>query len=229
MKSLIIGNGEIGNSLFNVLSKYHDTSIRGKEELDISGIEIIHICFPHSKNFVKQVKNYQKKYKPKFTVIHSTVPVGVSRKCNAIHSPCIGVHPYLEESFTTFVKYLGGKDAGAVADYFRRANIKVYITDKQETTELIKILCTTFYGVCIEYFKDAKKQCDKYGVPFEFWTLWNDNYNKGYTKLGQEQFVRPNLVPMMKNINGHCIMPNTGLLDTEFTRLIRKLNEGISK
>jgi hypothetical protein len=219
MNSLVVGNGEIGNSLHKVLGG----DITGKSYVK-KDYDIIHIAFPYYKNFINEVKRYQKLYSPKYTVIHSTVPVGTSKKCNAIHSPCIGVHPYLEESLRTFTKFLGGKKAGEVSDYFRRANIKVYITNKSETTELLKLMCTTFYGVCIEYFKDVKRQCDKYGVPFEAWTLWNDNYNKGYIKLGQEQFVRPNLIPNMQKIAGHCVMPNTELFETEFTKLLIQLN-----
>lgn len=217
--SIIIGNGEIGQSLHKVLGG------------DITGItheakdyDIIHICFPYSPEFIDEVKRYQKLFNAKYTVIHSTVPVGTSRKCEAIHSPCLGVHPYLEKSFLTFTKYLGGEKAGEVADYFRRHNIKVYVTDKSETTELMKILCTTKYGVDIEYVKDVKRQCDKFRVPFEMWTLWTENYNQGYKKLDQEQFTRPNLIPNMQKISGHCVMPNTELLETNFTKLLKELN-----
>jgi hypothetical protein len=220
MKSCIIGNGEIGKSLHKVL---------GGDITDVTFIyekyDIIHICFPYkSEEFVDEVKRYQELFNPKYTVIHSTVQVGTSRKCGAIHSPVIGVHPYLEESLKTFTKFLGGEKAGEVADYFRRQNIKVYITDKSETTELMKLLCTTKYGIDIEYVKDVKKQCDKYGVPFEAWTLWNDNYNKGYTELGQEQFVRPNLIPNMQKIGGHCVMNNAELIETNFTKLLKNLS-----
>lgn len=218
-KSLIIGNGEIGKSLHSVIGG----DITGYT-ITPGNYDIIHICFPFSKDFVDEVKRYQDLYFAKFTVIHSTVPVGTSRQCDAIHSPCVGVHPYLAESLKTFTKFLGGEKASEVADYFRRCNIKISITDKPETTELMKILCTTKYGVDIEYVKDVKRQCDKFGVPFEMWTLWNYNYNNGYTKLGQEQFVRPNLTPIMKKIDGHCVLPNTELLETEFTNLIKKLN-----
>ncbi|MCK9370829.1 hypothetical protein M0R04_13045 [Candidatus Dojkabacteria bacterium] len=217
--SLIIGAGEIGKSLHKVIGG----EIRDKEYVQ-GHYDIIHICFPYDSAFISEVEIYQNQHTPKYTVIHSTVPVGTSRKCNAIHSPCLGVHPYLEESFKTFTKYLGGENAGEVADYFRRANIKVYITDLSETTELMKLLCTTKYGVDIEYVKDVKKQCDKYGVPFEMWTLWTDNYNQGYKKLWQEQFTRPNLIPNMQKINGHCVMPNTELIDTPFTKILKELN-----
>ena len=222
MKSIIIGGGEIGKSLHKVLGG----DIRDRDTVSLLNKEydIIHIAFPYSPLFVNEVKRYQDLYNPSYTVIHSTVPVGTSRRCNAIHSPVVGVHPYLEESLKTFTKFLGGDDAGAVSDYFRRANVKVFITDKPETTELMKLLCTTKYGVDIEYVKDVKRQCDDYNVPFEAWALWTNNYNSGYTELGQEQYVRPNLIPNMNKINGHCVMPNTELIETPFTKILQNLN-----
>ena len=145
---------------------------------------------------------------------------------NAIHSPVIGLHPFLEESIKTFTKYLGGKEAGDVADYFRKANIKVYITDKSETTELMKLLSTTKFGLDIEYTKEVKRLCDRYKVPYEAWTLWNDTYNKGYEKLGYPEYKRPQLIPIMKKIDGHCIIPNLDLLKSRFTTIIKKLIQG---
>jgi len=235
MKTLIIGEGEIGKSLFKILFeeycccsydvKYNDLEYYKYIQTLPYTFEIMHICFPYSKTFINDVKEYQKTFNPKYTVIHSTVPVGTSRKLNAVHSPCIGIHPHLATSMKTFTKYLSGKYAGAVADYFRRAGMKVAITDKQETTELAKILCTTYYGMCIEYTKDVKRLCDKYNVPFEFWTIWTDNYNQGYQKLGYSEYTRPNLVPNMKKIGGHCVVNNTELLETTFTKFIKELNK----
>jgi len=89
---------------------------------------------------------------------------------------------------------------------------------------LMKLLCTTKYGVDIEYVKDVKRQCDKIGVPLDSWIIWVDNYNKGYIKLGQEQFVRPNLIPIMKEIGGHCVLPNAEMIETPFTEFLQKLN-----
>lgn len=220
MKTLIIGNGEIGISLSKILDKHYETYFTDKTT-EKSKADIIHICFPYSDEFVSEVKRYQKLYKPKYTVIHSTVPVGTSAKCNAIHSPVIGLHPFLKESIETFTKYLGGKQAGEVADYFRRANIKVYITDKSETTELMKILSTTKYGLDIEYTKEVKRLCDKYKVPFEMWTLWTKNYNQGYEQLGHPEYRRPELIPIMKKIGGHCVLSNAKLLKSKFTRLLK--------
>lgn len=225
-KSVVLGYGEIGKSLFNVLRKNYDVGfIDREEEYNAESADIIHVCFPYSDKFIEQVKEYQARFNPKFTIIHSTVPVGTSRQLNAIHSPCLGIHPDLEESMRVFPKYLGGEQASEVADYFRRAGLKVYLFDKQETTELLKILDTTFYGVCIEYTKDVKRQCEKYGVPFEAWTVYNNFYNEGYPKLGHPEFVRPNLIPIMTGIKGHCVLPNLELIETPFTKILKELND----
>lgn len=229
MKTLIVGFGEIGKSLYEVLKPHYEIYSKDKETgtigENIGTVEIMHICFPYSDKFEEQVKEYQEKYKPKFTVIHSTVKVGTSRKLKSVFSPCIGLHPHLKESLGIFTKYLSGENASEVAQYFRRAGIKTYITDKQETTELIKQLSTTFYGVMIEYTKEVKRLCDASGVPFEFWTLWTENYNKGYQKLGYPEYTRPNLNPIMTKIKGHCILPNANILQSDFAKFILEKNQ----
>jgi len=212
MKTLIIGAGEIGSSLFEILSENYECDMIDKVENVDSAFEIIHICFPYSEKFVEYVKEYQTKYAPKYTVIHSTVPVGTSAKLKAIHSPVVGIHPHLFESLKIFSKFIGGPDASEVADYFRRAGIKVSIHDKAEITELMKIMSTTFYAMTIEFTKGIKRLCDNYKIPFEAWSIWTDNYNKGYKKLGYPEYSRPNLVPIMTGQHGHCTQSNSVML-----------------
>ena len=232
-RSVIIGKGEIGTALGNVLKDYNPLFLDFNIDLIVQTgefvaknleVDIMHIAFTYSDKFVESVKNYQKIFKPKHTVIHSTVPVGVSRQCDALHSPIIGIHPNLESGIRTFIKFIGGENASEVADYFRRAGLKVYIVDKSEATELMKIADTTYYGLCVEYTKEIKRLCDKYQVPFEFWTIYNDNYNKGYEKLGHSEFVRPNLVPIMKKIGGHCVLPNLHFLESDFAKFLQEQN-----
>ena len=225
MKTLIVGAGEIGCNLFSILSGRYETKIIDKDQPIEFDPEIMHVCFPYSDGFNDAVKGYKEAYNPKYSVINSTVPVGTSKGLEAIHSPCMGIHPDLKESMLTFTKYLGGEDASEVAQYFRRAGMKVYLTDKSETTELMKILSTSFYGLCIEWTKEVKEQCDEYGVPFEMWTHWTDNYNTGYEKLGHPEFHRPNLVPIKTKIGGHCVLPNLKFLDSKFSEFIEKQNE----
>jgi hypothetical protein len=229
MKTLIVGGGEIGKSLYDILVEHYHTNL-----LDIDTnkcivtkpleCEILHVCFPFSDKFIKAVKEYQDTYKPKYTVIHSTVPIGTSRQLNAVHSPVEGLHPFLSKSILTFIKFLSGEDADKVADYFRRVNIKVYLVDKQESTELMKIMSTTFYGIQIEFHKEMKRLCAEYGVPFELFTLWNMNYNESYEKLGHPEYKKPLLVPIMKKQGGHCTLPNCELLENKFTKFLKEMN-----
>lgn len=227
MKSLVVGRGEIGTSLINILTKEYDIWAIDKEQAIEACIDfdIMHICFPYSAEFVSEVKRYKEFYKPKYIVIHSTVPLEIYDEVEAISSPCLGIHPHLEKSMLTFTKFLAGRGANDVADYFRRAGMKVYVLDNPKSTALMKILDTTFYGVCVEYVKDVKRQCDKFGVPFELWTLWTENYNQGYEKLGYKEYIRPNLTPIMKKIGGHCVLQNTELIETTFTKFLKNNHE----
>jgi hypothetical protein len=225
-KTLIVGAGEIGNSLDKILGCEYETRKLDKGDAKIIGdFEYMHICFPYSEEFIGEVKKYKQLYKPKYTIIHSTVPVGTSRKCQCWHSPVVGIHPHLEEGLKTFTKFIGGENRKEVIDYFRRAGLKVYQTDKQETTELMKISSTTFYGVCIEYVKELKNECDKNSIPFEMWTLWTENYNKGYKELRHEEYMRPNLIPTKGKIGGHCVVSNTSFINNKFTKLIKDANK----
>lgn len=225
MKTLVIGMGQIGTAIYDILSGHYSVHFKHKGDgAEYEDIEVAHICFPYSDEFVSEVKRYQEMYKPKYTVIHSTVPVGTSRQCNAIHSPVRGIHPNLKSGILTFTKFLGGEQASEVADYFRRANIDVYIFDKPETTELMKLESTLCYGKDIEFTKQVKRDCDKHGVPFSAWTIWVDTYNKGFGKLGHKEFTRPNLIPIMKKIGGHCVLSNCDLLKNKFSEFIKNLN-----
>jgi hypothetical protein len=214
-QSMIVGMGEVGTSLFRILKKYYKVGTRDLYKVSVQDIpvDILHICFNYSDDFVNQVKAYQEEYKPEYTVIHSTVPVGVSRKCNAIHSPIRGLHPNLESGILTFPKFLGGEQASQIADYFRRADIKVILCGRQETTEAMKLFDTEYYRHCVEFAHRVKKYCDKHSLNFhEVYTLSNETYNEGYTKLGHPEFVRPVLQPIMKEIGGHCLIPNKGFI-----------------
>jgi hypothetical protein len=228
-RDIIVGMGEMGKSIHALFGRSPWTYDVNDGELDsiihYPSFEcgILHICFPYNDNFIKQVKSYQKRFKPNWTVIHSTVPVGTSRKCGAIHSPVVGIHPHLYESLETFTKFFGGENASDVADIFKRQGCSIYVTDKPETTELMKILCTTNYGLNIEFTKEAKRLCDANEVPFEMFTIWNNNYNQGYEKLGYPQYHRYNLIPLMKKIGGHCVISNYSLLKSKFTQFLKSL------
>jgi len=220
MKTLIIGKGEVGQGLYDVLKRVHPVRIRDREEVKLKDVEILHICFPYFKEFEKEVKRYQKKYQPKYTIIHSTVPVGTSRQCQAFHSPVRGMHPNLTEGIKTFVKYLAPQNS-FLKKYFELAGIKIQMFKKPETTELLKILDTTYYGWNIVFCKEVKRICDEQDLNFEeVYTLPNLSYNEGYEKLGLPLVRRPVLRPVLGKIGGHCITSNCSLLKDKLTKII---------
>lgn len=226
MKSLIIGKGEVGQALHQVLSKKFDVMIIDKEpEQTDSMIDIMHICFPYSEKFVDIVHKYQKQYQPKFTVIHSTVPVGTSAQCGAYHSPIRGVHPNLAEGIETFVKYLGPANF-ALKEYFAMAGITVQLVKEAKTAEAIKLWDTTYYGWNIVFQKELHKWCEANNADFDMiYTDANNTYNKGYTELGMPYVVRPVLKYMDGKIGGHCVMPNVELFDSPVCKFIKEVNK----
>lgn len=225
---LIIGAGEIGNSLFNVLKKHYKVAIRDIDSEIPGPFDVLHICYPPIKNFISASKAYIKQYNPKITIIHSTVPVGTTKHVheNAVHSPVRGTHPNLEKGIKEFVKYFGGKKSKLAARIFSKIGVKVKIFEKSETTELAKILDTTYYGWNIVFCKEAKAICDKLDLNFDdVYTFPNLDYNKGYAELGKKNVIRPVLKPNPGKIGGHCVVPNCDLLNSWLTNTVKQRNK----
>jgi UDP-N-acetyl-D-mannosaminuronate dehydrogenase len=227
-KHLIIGAGEVGSSLYGVLNKRYPVWLRDKNN-DLSGrFEVLHIAYPPVKNFIKITKDYIKKYKPKLVVIHSTVPIGTTKRIApfAVHSPIRGIHPRLADGIKTFVKYFGGRDAIKASRYFSAIGIKVENFKNPETTELLKILDTAYYAWNIIFAKETKRICDKFGLDFgEVYTIANQDYNDGYKKLGMPYVVRPVLRAVPGKIGGHCLIPNCNFLNDWLTTTIKQRNK----
>lgn len=223
----IIGHGEVGQAIAKF---YKNPRIKDLDRDDgLVGIDILHICLPLIKDFVGVVKKEIKKIKPKLTIIHSTVPPGTTKKIisglpracrGVVHSPVRGIHPHLYEGIKTFVKYIGAADkkAAKLAEkHFKSLRIKTKTFYPSTTTELGKLLDTSYYGLCIAWHGEMKKICDKFGVDFEAAIAdFNKTYNAGYKKLGMFHVIRPVLHPPKGGIGGHCIIPNAKILKKYF-------------
>jgi UDP-N-acetyl-D-mannosaminuronate dehydrogenase len=228
----IIGYGEIGESLEKCyLGKKFQIGVLdiGKNIDTITeNIDILNICIPYTDRFVDIVSSYITKYAPKVTIIHSTIVPETTRKIialtgnkNVVHSPVRGVHPKLYEGLKTFTKFVGGEDIEAVqltTEHYEVLEISYEVVENSVASELAKILCTTYYGVCIAFHYDILKLCEKYNVNYdEVATKWNSSYNEGYIKLGMGNVVRPVLYPPKDGkIGGHCVVPNAELCKTFF-------------
>lgn len=220
----ILGFGEVGSALAKF---YKDPQI----EDDVSrsfkkDVEILHVCIPYSRDFVKIVKNKIKQTFAKLTIIHSTIPIGTTRKIGGavVHSPVRGVHPRLFRGLKTFVKYIGYDDKNAALRaerHFQKLGIKTRIVADSRNTEALKLWDTTQYGLMIILNKEIKRFCDELGLNFNIiYTEANKTYNSGYIKLGRAEVVRPFLKHMSGDIGGHCVINNCKLLNENISRFI---------
>lgn len=232
LKHLIVGFGKVGRGLAEVLKRksnvwvldpYNGFKHNSKWP---KKFDVIHICFPFSKNFLKAGRDIKKKYNHGVSIIHSTVPIGTSDKLGAVHSPIRGTHPNLAKGIKTFVKYVGGKNAAKVAKLFNKYGIKTKVLKNARDSEALKLWDTTQYGWMIVLNKEIWEWCKKNKVDFNIvYRDANETYNTGYTKLGRRNIARPNLKYMPGPIGGHCVVPNCDFLDSSVSRLIKKMNK----
>lgn len=223
-KHLIIGLGEVGNALVKVFKADGEDKFQNIEASQKS-YKFLHIAFPYSDKFIDEVKKYQEKYSPKYTIIHSTVPVGTSDKCDAHHSPVRGVHPHLADSILTFKKFIGGPECFDIASEFKHFRINCVCTRYTRNTEALKLWDTTQYGNFIMLNKEIYDYCLKNDLDFNIvYTLANETYNEGYTKMLRPEVMRPYLEYRNEPIGGHCVIPNCKLLDSDTPKNILKKN-----
>lgn len=227
--SLIIGYGEVGQALEEVLGARHRVSVYdlvshpGSDP--VLPVDVLHICFPWSPEFQPQVIGYQERYRPSFTVVHSTVPVGTCYAVDAHHSPVRGSHPRLAEAMRTFTTYLapGSDDLRA---YFQEAGMKVELVARSQDTEAGKLWELAGFALNILLEKEIHEYCEAKGLDFDVvYKDFAETYNQGYAKMGVENVRRPVLKHMPGPIGGHCVVPGVALLGDELVaRLIASEN-----
>jgi UDP-N-acetyl-D-mannosaminuronate dehydrogenase len=234
---LIMGYGEVGkgigglyedNNDYNVFvydiknvvtPDYFDAYTEIREE---DTIDILHICIPYIQNFAEESIKLMLKFKPKLTIINSTVPIGMTRDIYKTadmpiaHSPVMGKRPNLTEGIKTFTKIIGSplrEFASSAAEHFNELGVTTIVYKQSEDSEAAKLFDTTYYGWNIFYMKYLHKFCEEHKLDFDsIYTETNKIYNEGYTKLGNPEYVRPVLKHMPGSVGGHCIKPNYKIL-----------------
>lgn len=223
MRHLVIGLGEVGSALREVLAcDGHDPAkeVYASEDADV---DFLHMCFPFTFEFSGCVRDYVERFKPSATVIHSTVPAYTSRDLGCMHSPVRGLHPNIARGLRTFEKLLahdGQPDiAAVVAGEFRQAGIPVRVIEGTVTSEGAKLWDTAQYGDAILLCKEIYAWCEEHGADFEeVYSRFNRTYNDGYAG----EYVRTVLRHVPGPIGGHCVVPNAHLLDSDTARRITR-------
>ena len=233
MRIGILGYGEIGQAIhkfYNNSANLFDVFIKDLQRDDgLMNIDVLNVSIPYNESFdfVETLKNISISSNAKLIIVHSTVAVGTIKKLKNLlpqvsiaHSPCRGIHPNLYEGILTFPKFVGAQsvaEASTAALHLNSLGIKTIICDNSETTELAKLLDTSYYGICIAYHGEAQKACEKFGANFDqVMTEYNRTYNEGYVSLMKPNVVRPVLTSPVNGIGGHCVVENAELLLKQF-------------
>jgi len=221
MKAVLIGFGEVGSSLFEVFSKYHTIGINdpAREKKAPKGTyDVMLVAIPYNEQFEKVVQAYQDEYKPRCTIIFSSVAIGTSRRLGAVHSPIEGVHPRLAYSIRNNPRWIGGSDMLAIK-FFTESGFtdnNLVIVGIPEWTEFLKLRSTSLYGVNIEFARYTKTVADEIKMSFAWVHKYDKWYNTMYQNQSHPEYQRYVLTPPVGNIGGHCVVPNAKILDEQY-------------
>lgn len=244
----LLGAGEIGMVVKKIAEeKGYKVLVREPkyDQLDGNPTEALHVCSPYKNaKFIDYVFSAVKKSRPKVVIIHSTLPPGVTEKVAkkikipVANSPVRGNHPDLSDSIKKdFVKYVGGVDKKSTrlaAKHLRKLGIRKVVEVKSALdAELGKMVNITAYAWSIIFCRWVKRMCDELGADFDaVYTDFTKTYNQGY-KNSRPNVAQPILKPVKGPIGGHCVIPDTVLLDkvykSAFTKFILKENESYKK
>jgi len=227
---VVVGLGEVGKPLLQIISGYHDVigvDIAPPTER-FDEVDVLHICYPFQiKDFVGETARYIAIFKPKVTVINSTVAVGTTRAVAersgavVVNSPVRGKHARMVEEMRKYAKFVGGLDLASAqdaADHFESVGLKTRILSSPEATELAKLTETTYFGLMIAWAQEIERYCDQAG----------QNYGEiasFYDEIGF--FPKVKYFPGV--IGGHCVLPNIEILrkfdDSAILRAIQSSNQ----
>jgi len=219
MKSLIIGRGQVGSALYEVIKDFHETYIRDIEDLDIEGVEVLHICYPEHDGFIETTLAYVEKYKPQLTIINSSVGVGTTNQIGTdiVYSPVRGRHPKLSEDMKIYTKFVfshNQENREKASAYFEACNLKVAEHISPMAGELIKLLSNIHMGVEIAWRQEVSRMLKEFGVDSLVYDEWEETYRNGYIESKDHNLIRPSMSPAP--IGGHCILPCTEILKKQF-------------
>lgn len=212
---VICGMGEVGKALQEVLSRKHKVYgvDVGMSAYPVEPVDVLHICFPCNNSegaleaFELAVEGYIKQFSPKYTVIHSTVPVGTCKRLGVYHSPVRGIHPYLTESILTFWVYLAPRN-NEILFYFKDCGMNILQIPNTDETEAGKLWSLAKLAWDVAFEKEVYRWCLEYDLDWKIvYKNFTQTYNEGYEKMGFGQYIRPVLDHVDGGLGGHCVVP----------------------
>jgi hypothetical protein len=238
MTDIVLGMGEVGETLFGLLEErnFHSIGIdtdtskckNYSENQQIENPEYLHVCLPGElSGFVDITVDWIKKIEGlKVVLVHSTVKPGTTKMIQeksevlVLYSPVRGVHKRFLDDIKKYTKFVSSDEKQIEPkikiDLEKRFE-KIEWMSTTKTAELAKILVdTTYYGWLINYAQITKMICEKEGIDFdEMWKFADEIHEN----LGN----RPKMFPGI--IGGHCVIPNLNLVDYDNLDIVKKINE----
>jgi UDP-N-acetyl-D-mannosaminuronate dehydrogenase len=213
-RTLVIGMGEVGKPLLELLREGHTAVGVDIEPVEIEGVcEIMHICYPFQvDDFVGQSVGYVQKYRPRLTIVNSTVAPGTTRAiyeasgAPIVHSPVRGRHIRMKDDMLHYTKYIGGVEPAfsrSAAEHFQSIGLKTKILSSPEATELAKLTETTYRALLVAWAQEIERYCDTYSLDYDEVVSFYDGIN---------HFPPVRYFPGV--MGGHCLMPNIEILET---------------
>ena len=224
---VVVGLGEVGRPLFNILSHTYECIGVDIQPVRIAKkCSVLHLCIPfHNRDFAKTACEYIVKYKPEHTVVNSTVAPGKTRAiaersgAYVAYSPVRGKHAKMEADMLRYRKFVGAEDprvADAVIQHFSKAGFKTDRFRSSTVGELSKLLETTWLGVLVSWAQEVERMAEQYGATYD-----------DVDAFIEEIDFLPHVFPGA--IGGHCVMPNVEILraalQSDFLDNIVKGNE----
>ena len=212
-KTLVVGLGEVGGALAEVLERAHPVLKHDIERREFSdSIGVMHICIPFTSRaqFEPLAIEYIRRFKPQLTIINSTVLPGTTRSISektgspVAYSPVRGKHVKMAKDLLHYVKFVAAGDeawAEQAAAHFQEHGMKTRVLEKPETLEVAKLGETTYFGVIIAWAQEFNRYVQRAGGDYE-----------EATEFFEEVGFLPRQRYFPGFIGGHCVIPNINLL-----------------
>lgn len=181
--AVVIGLGEVGRPLYNMLVNIHGANKVKGRDLDTARWEnytfdFMHVCFPQTVDFIKQVSGYVEDYAPKCIIIHSTLSPGMTEHLDDLfnypdirlaifYSPVRGNEKdgmmWCLQHYTKFIAP-GGRTRVSFSDaldattkHLESAGMKVEYTTFATALEYAKLLDLCWYGLNIAFYQELER------------------------------------------------------------------------
>jgi len=167
---VVLGLGEIGRPIFEMLRDASPSQVFGKDIEDVEWkyhFKFMHVCIPQNPGFLPALRKYVEEYRPEYIIIHSTLSPGVSAYLDSLflapvyYSPVRGnIKDGMRRSLEKYTKYIAGDNVTqieTVIDHLEDAGFSIEFSPDPVALEWAKILDLAWYGLNIAFYQELER------------------------------------------------------------------------